>query len=328
MFPYLSVLKRAYLITLKYKWLWIFGLFIGGVSNYSNIVASFRSETEYANQGAASFFLLWQQVQDNPVQAGAAMAFIVAAIAFYALFQGLSKSAILYAINELDEIRAGRKTETDINFRSALTNGKSFFSKIVCLQLAIIAAAILLLVTILAPVYFLHNSDIDLYGSFLFPLGSLILLSGAFVLSVIFVLGPVFIVVYGSSVTQAIILSLKLLHKKTWSVLSFGAVLILLDIAWSLAIVTSIAIVAAIAGLGSLNSLLSTLLAAEPSVLEGFNAAGIIILSIYAIVMGTIFSVFSNASWILAAKEMIASLPLGEESKSFSPAPASEPTRG
>ena len=102
-FPYFPILKQAYEISKGRYWLWIFGLFIGGASGLDLLAIKYFSDSSESQlpklREISGQFLAW--INENPAAFWAVVVLVLLIFAVLIVFQGLAKSAVIWAAARL-----------------------------------------------------------------------------------------------------------------------------------------------------------------------------------------------------------------------------------
>ncbi len=305
-FPYFEILKKAYELTLHNRWLWVFGLFLGGtggvnfgISNYFSTQPS-REWTTLENQFEKG--VGW--ISGNPE----IFSLLVAGILFLAMLliilAGLSRGAVIWATRTL-------AVAQEANFKKSLGVAKRYFWQIIGLQVIVTAAFSLLFIIFALPIGYLFSVNVIGRAIVLSLLGLVIFIPALVVFGFLHLYGPIFVVLYNARFFVAIQLSFNLIRHKLKESIILAAVLVGLSFGFVLAVIFSLIIFAF--PLGLLGLFLAKL-GFELAIYTLLIGAGILSIC-YTIVLGAGFAVFQNMVWVLAVLEMVKTKKFEEKTK-------------
>lgn len=296
-FPYLDILKKAYRHTVKHPWLWVFGIFLGGIGGFNiwSFQFSFsppRERQVQSLQAVAENITSWIS-QNTWLFAGLAAAALAVAAALVIL-SGLAKGAVISATRKI-------VSGEPVAFRPAVREGRKFFARIIVLHMLVTLAFFVGLLVFALPVTYLYALGAAGRAVTLAVIGVIIFIPASLVFSFMHLFGPIFIVLYNVSVPSAIHYSFNLVRQKLKESLIFALCLAGAGLLFIFLVSFSIILTGVPAALlGWFMESLGFALGVK-TLLAGFIAAAIV----YIMIMGAGFAVFQNIAWVLAVNEMV-----------------------
>jgi hypothetical protein len=207
-----KILKQALQITKKYKFLWIFGLFLI-LGNIPNFVLSLSDQSAPASQSVSS-----NSTSENIL----GVVLIVLLIVLIALYFR-SKAGIISAVKAIVD-------KEDTSFRKSFAASRLYYSRILLLTLSVFLVFIILGYILVSPVTLLwsqgHTNEAWTLGVFAAVIGLPVLILGL----LIDVFGATFIVVFDQTFFEATNKAFKLISENLFKVLILGFVLLLVRI--------------------------------------------------------------------------------------------------
>lgn len=308
-FPYFDILKKAYGLTLRNIWLWIFGLFIGGTASFNFVVLNyffFPQDQKNFERFAGTLKGFWRWISGNseffPLLI--LLAFFVATI--LVVFAGLARGAVIWATDQL----ALRKP---VDFKKALQKSTGYFWQITVLQLTVTMAFFLLFLLFFIPTSYLFSVNAIGRGVILSLSGLIIFIPAGVVFGFLHLYGPIFIVLYNTNLQRALTLSFNLLRHKLWESIILAAFLMGLSALFIFGVIFSIILVSAPI------ALLIVLLLQSGLNLVAMVLVGIFVflLIAYLIVLNAGLAVFQNVAWVLAVREMVKTVKFAKKAESL-----------
>lgn len=172
---YLSILKRAWTVTWRNKYLWWFGFFIAltGSGSFFNYSTNRGGNSQWFNQQFSAFAAR---------HAGWVILGIIAALAVFILFlilRFLSRGALIKSIEKKSNPPAGGE---ESNFTLGIRYGKKYFWRIFLISFLLQAVVIAIILLIITPVAFLFMTQS-------YVLGALLTLAGIIIIIPLLILG-------------------------------------------------------------------------------------------------------------------------------------------
>jgi len=282
--PFLAILKKAWLITWKNKFLWWFGLFLALVNfNFSS-----NWKEEDFDQQAISSFIHQNSHWLLPLA-------VVIGIIFLALivFSFVSRGGLIAAIDRLEK---NEKT----NFKKNFSSGKKSFSRILGINLTVCFSSLIMIVVIALPAAYCFISQKIATGIWLSIPTFLIILVILLLASYLKNFGQIYIVTGKLKVLSALESAYKLFLNNFWTSIAMGAILIVLSLVLSFVFLAVLFVLGIIfVPLGFL--LWSTL--KEPGLIATATL-GVPITLAALLLISAIFKVFHQSAWFLFFKEI------------------------
>ncbi len=319
-FPYFEIVKKAYELTVKHSWLWVFGLFIGGTTGlnfgvFNYFLPAYQAEQLSRLREIGTNFLPRLLAREElliPVLAG-----VLFLALFLVLLSGLSKAAVIWATAKLDAPGAANSPPGEVNFRKSLRSGRRYLWQIVGLQVLVSAVFLLLFLVFAGPVAYLFSAGASGKGLVLLLLGLLIFLPASVVFGFLHLYGPIFIVLYNSRIGEAIQYSFNLLRQKLKESLLLGAFLLGLSLLFVFVLIFSLVVLAIPVAFLTVVLVKLQLLTAIFTLLLGTAAVSIC----YTVILGAAFAVFQNIIWVLAVSYLVKTKRLGQEERALAAEP-------
>lgn len=320
MFPYFTILKDAYELTLKNRFLWLFGLFLGGsgVLNFSgmNLLRERRAPHE-----ALALKKVWSGFQSFPIAepkiAAGAIALGLVLVILMIVVSGLSQAALIWATDQLSQKE--NQPKKPLNLRPALSAGLPHLLPVITLQILMTVAFLVLLGLLAGPTIYLFSLGEEGRGLVLLLLALAIFLPASLVFSFLNLYGPIAIVLYGRGALAAAHFAFNLLRAHLKESIILAAVLAGLSL--FAVLVGSFAVI-----ILTLPLAVMAWLAAALGALDAMYAliGGTILLAIFCvIVFRAAFAAYQNVVWVLAVKHLVKLRRSPEKAEALAPVPAS-----
>ena len=311
MFPYLDILKKAYELARKHLWLWVWGLFLSGITIVN--LSSFRLPR--AGRHFRAIAEEWLLRQNDDATLWLTPTVLIVLLLLLVLY-GLAKTAAVWAAGEFLKPPPGPKVPPTLKI--SFLAAKKYFAAVLGQQILITLVFILLLLLFALPVYYLFLAEAVARAIVLLMFAVVIFIPVTLVFGFLHLFGPIFIVLYERGINESLALSFRLIRQKFKECIVLSAFLIGLEI-------LLVAMTAA-----------SLLIFALPVVLLYFSlmwlgfsysallisGAGFFIAGLYAIVLKSGFAIFTNIAWVLAVQEMVRTQKFPEEAKALAAEPA------
>ncbi len=300
-FPYIPILKKAFQITTARKWLWFFGLFIGGTTGINlGWMNSFMFPKNLLEgtplQEQWGYWLNW--ISGRTELLGIAVAILVFSAVLFIVASGISKGAVVWtAAQEIDPDEAKK----DPTLRLALKNSRTYLWSIIGLQILVTVGFVLLLVILAGPVIYLFAVQAVGRGFAALLLALLIFLPALVVFGFLHIYGPIFLVLYAVKIRAALGLSFRLLREKLKESVVLAAFLVGISFLFIFALIFSIILV-------SLPIALLALFLFKIQMISGLIAlliGTVVVLVALIVISSAAFAVFQNVTWVLAVAELV-----------------------
>lgn len=319
-FPYFEIVKKAYELTVKNPWLWIFGLFIGGTTGFNlgsfNYVLPPPAINDYfavkeSYEAASSW------VTAHPQEFAWLVALILLVGFVLLILSGLSRAAVIWATAKMT---AAEKEPEPSGFKKTLREAQRFLWPIVGLQICITAGFLLIFLLFLAPIVYLFAVNAIGRAIVLLFLALVILLPTSIVFIFLHRYGPIFIVLFSQRISQALQLSFSLLRQKIRESLILAAFLVGLSFLFLLGLTFALILFSLPISLLGLLLVKLELGLAFYTLLVGSVITGIV----FTIVLSAGFAVYQNIAWVLAVQELVKTVkkPAEKAKEAFAPEPA------
>jgi len=296
---YFAIVKKAFNITIKNKYLWLFGFF-AGVSGGSYNFYSGGGDRSAVDQkmgdynfqqfsSDAKYFFL-----DNLAWIIIVGALFVSLIIFFLVLRILSQGALIGAVNNIDNSKKS-------GVRAGFKIGKKYFWRIFGLGFLSGAVVFLTILILGTPIIFLFMYEMYVRGIILALLGAVIFIPLMIVINYMTLYGSRYIVLNDEKIFQSLKSAFGLFMKNIWQSIVFSLILILASIA---AMIITLLIFCALAMPFVLLGFLAYLVANWLGVVV-VGGLGIIIFLGLIFVLGAILATFQSSLWTLAFKELI-----------------------
>jgi len=311
MFPYLTILKKAWGLAIRNKWLWIFGLFIGGISSINLGTGNYFAVAEPSTQEVLQQIWLdslgWFLANNEVFLVLLIVA--VAVILVLLIVQGVAKGAVIWSVQQLTERDQAKQKRA--SFKNSILASRVFLWRIVGLHLLVTGAFFILIGLFLAPVSYLFVTGALGRAAILALLGLAIVIPAGLVFGFLHLYGPIFIVLYDQRIRGALSLSFGLIRRKFKESIVMAAFLLGLGVLLWLIIVFSLILFAIPFAILAFTVTWLEL----PAALWFLIAGAILVGFIYAIVLKAGFAVFHNMVWVLTVKELMVNERIEQEKK-------------
>jgi hypothetical protein len=312
-FPYLDIVKKAYELTLKNRWLWVFGLFVGGTTGLNfggiNYLIPVKPQTIPNPKLLFQAWTTWiaSHPQIFSLLVGVALLVLVGLI----FLSGLSRGAVVWAIPKLSEEAEGKITTEPVGFRQAFRQGRKYAWQIIGLQVFTTLIFFLLLSIFGVPIIYMFAAGAVGKALILTIIGAVIFLPAILIFSFIHIYGPIFIVLYHARIGDAIQHAFNLIWQKLKESVLLAAFLAGLSILFIFLLVFSIILL-------SIPIFILAILLIKLGFVAGVYALLIVAAALsvaYTVLLGAAFAVFQNIAWVLAVMHMVKTGKLNEEEK-------------
>lgn len=291
-FPYLEIVQKAYRHSLDNIWLWVLGLFSGGLfTNFGGWNFSGQPEKVFSFLETSDFF-------SSPVALTAMILAFAGILAGFLILYGASLSGVIVACGKFEDPQDPNHQHVA---RSILRQGKKHSAKVIGLNLMVLAFFLVSLTIFALPISYLVGLKAYARAWVLGGLGLLIFVPAMVVFSFLRIYGPIFIVRYQASVVRSLSLSFHLLRHKLKESLMIGLFLLGLSIMFIFLVSFSIIL------MSTLFSLSDVYLTSFPrnGVRDILFAATLACWSLVVIIFSAGFSVFKTITWVAAVEEMV-----------------------
>ena len=281
---YIKILKDAWRITWKNRFLWWFGIFLtlgGGFSGNMNYTAD--EKNQHLSRQASAFISQHLAL----IVIGA----VICAVIFLVLMiiGIIARAGVIRSLNHLSK-------DEETGFRSGMREGKKYFWKLLTIYLLLGIFIIISLIVLVTPIIFLFSTGSWILGILLAIIAILIIIPLFILVSYLKTYGEIYIVAGDMpSCWPAIERSYELLRKNLLASIIMGLFFIPIGIVLTMGMLIIIAPLAALAFLSFM-------------FLGGF---GIVIGSLFAIVIfliilaiQSVFQIFHQAAWLLFFREI------------------------
>ena len=296
---YLDLVKRAWEITGKHKFLWIFGLFLGGYSvgssgssfdnNYSNGTDNGQS-IDLIEKGKEIFFA-------NLILIGI-IAFIILFVLLILIFiKTVSHGAIIAGVNEIEEI--GKS-----NFTKAFKAGLKYFWKILVLQILSGLSIIIIMAVLGLPVVLLFVLNMPFRGFILGLLAFIIFVPLAILINFTLTYALRAIVINNKKLFTSIKIGFNILKKNLLA--SFLISIILFAINFAITIIVLIVLLF----LGLLFGIPMVVIGIIINIDAGIVGSillimlGILLIGVFFAFIGAILNTFQSTLWTLVYRKL------------------------
>lgn len=293
------MVKKAFQITIKNKYLWLFGFFAGASGGgYNFYSGGSGSGSDYRGKSDYGFDQFGTDIKNYFLDhwiliVGLAILFI-GIMLFFMVMRILSQGALIGAVNKIDSVKSS-------SLRDGFKIGRKYFWRILGLGLLTGLAVFLALVILGTPIIFLFIYKMYVRGIILVLLGLAIFIPLSIVVNYATLYGYRYIVLYDKKIIQALKSAFDLFIKNIWQSIVFSLILFLVGIATAIAafiILFAIAIPFIILGF------LAYFVAQWIGAVIVSGLAFVIFIGLM-FVLGAIIATFQSSLWTLAFKDLI-----------------------
>jgi len=298
---YWKLLKRAWYITGKYKFLWIFGLFLGGSSyggssslngnfdNYSNKVSN-GQDIDFIEKGQELFFA-------NIILIGI-IAFIILAIFLVMIFlKTISQSAIIAGVNEVEE-------KQESNFSKSFKLGLKYFWKVLAIQILSALLVIISLVILGLPVAMLFVLNMPFRGFILGLLAFIIFIPLVILINFTTTYAMRAIVINKSKLFQSIKTGFNVFKNNLLASFIISIILFAINAAITIIVIIILLFLGLLFGIPMF--IIGLITNVWASIVGGILLVilGILLFGILFIFIGAILNTFKSTLWTLVFREL------------------------
>lgn len=322
-FPYFEILKKAYELILKHRWLWVFGVFVGSATGLNfgslNFLLPFPSPRRFVRLedywGRLNIWAVAHQQAFLFLAAG-----IVLLLILLVIISNLSKTALVWATPRLAEGADSAGRTKPPNWQNSISAAEKYVWRIIVLQILVSAALLALLLIFLIPIFHLFSAGAVGKGVVLGLLGVVLFVPASIVLSFVHLYGPIFIVLYHLPIYEAVQYSFNLFVDKLWESVILAAFLWGLNFLFIFVLIFSILLASLPVAVG-VWLLLKAALVLPALVLLGGTA---VLAICYTIVLGAAFAAFQNITWVLAVLHLVKAQKIPKATATLAPEPVAE----
>lgn len=279
-FAYKKVLQRALSLTVSQKWLWFLG-----------VLLSSSSILNFLNPGQAETQRRAAELLTRPSGLLLAAGFFIVLVTL----QVLAKAALLWAAGQLTLTQPPllrRASRRRVGFRAALVSGKAYFWRVLAIQAVTLLSSAVLFLLLLGPAFYFFSLGAEFQAVIMLVLGLLIFVPVIFVLTFLYLFGPIFAVVFEQTVWPALGLALGLVRKKIAECLGLAIIL------WAIGL-----------GLLLLMSFSMLLVSFSASAFSPAGFAAVLLLNLLVIlIFQSAFAVYYHLTWVLAVRDWVSTL--------------------
>jgi len=294
---YIGIIKRAFQITIKNKYLWLFGLLAGaggGGGSYNFYNGGSGDLSNVANRNFRSPYLQMRNfLTDNWIWIAVIIGIILVIGIILLILSIISQGALVGCINKVDN---NKKSGIKDGFKI----GKNYFWRVLGLGLltgiVIFAAVIILGIPIMMLFYYKMIGR----GILLVLVALLIFIPLAVVINYMTVFGLRFIVLKNKKVIESLRLAFDLFMKNVWPSIAMSLIMMAVGLVVGMIMIIAFIVVAI------------------PFVILGFIAyfiaqwmgvvivviLGMLVFFFLSFLLGSIMSTFKSGVWTLAFKEL------------------------
>jgi hypothetical protein len=284
--PFINILKKAWAITWKNKFLWWLGLFLTLI----NFNGNFSSGWEEKNWDQEKFLAF---IQANSHWLIIAAFIILIIFIILLLFSSIARGGLITA---LDKIVKEEKT----NFKESFRAGKKTFLKILGLNLIIFSSTLIILSIAIIPALYCFLSNKITAGILITIPAIIIVIISLILATYLRTFGQIYIVVGKLKIIAALENAYKIFLNNFWTSIIMGLFLIPISIVLGIAIFITLLIAGII--FIPLGLILWSLLKETGTIISIIIGLPIILFII--LMLSSIFKVFHQTVWFLFFKEI------------------------
>lgn len=299
---YLDLLKRAWQITIKYKFLWIFGLFLGGSSfgggvNFNSNLDKYSDKVD-RNQITNLFEKSVDFVFGNIIIISLILLVILFLFLLMIFLKIVSEGAIIGAVNMIEK-------EKEINFSQSFKLGLKYFWKILAIEFIFGVIIFISVILLGIPVALLFMLDMILRGLALLLLALAIFIPLVIILGFTSIYSLRFIVIKEEKVISSIKSGFNLFRK------NLGATFIIYLLLLAINLVVTIISIIAILSLAFIIGIPAVIIGIMIYPVAGIIGAillvifGILFFMAIALFIGAILNAYKSTLWTLTFKKLI-----------------------
>lgn len=295
---YWKLIKRAWYITGKYKFLWIFGLFLGGSSinsassynnSYSNEINN-SQDINFIEKGQELFFA-------NLLIIGIITFIVLVAILIMVCIKVISYSAVIAGVNEIEETG-------ESNFSRAFKLGIKYFWKILALHLLDGLFTVALLIILGLPVVLLFILNMPLRGFVLGLLAFMIFLPLVILINFVFTYASRSIVINKNKLVESIKTGFVVFKDNILASFLISLILFAINMGVTIIVIITLLFLGLLFGIPMV--LIGIILSAGAGIIGSILLIilGILLIGVFFVFIGAIINTFQSTLWTLVYREL------------------------
>ncbi len=291
---YIALFKRAWHITFKYKFLWLFGLFLG-------ISANFTGGTNYnfeKEESTEVYKNLQNFLAENFIWLIVLSSILLALFLIFIFLRIASEGALISSINQVEE-------KEEINLARSFKLGLHYFWKILAIKFLFGFSLFVAFIIIGAPTAILFILNMPLRGFVLLLLGLIIFIPLFIIFSFIIIFSLRFAVIKKQRVIKAIKSGFKIFRENIGPTLITFLILFGINAVTSIILILFFLFLILIFGVPSLilgGVLYSTFGLIIPIILLYF---GVLIFISTSFLINAILNTYNSALWTLTFRKIV-----------------------
>jgi hypothetical protein len=295
---YWKLTKRAWYITGKYKFLWIFGLFLGGFS--INSVSSFNNSysNEINNSQDINFIEKGQELFfANLLIIGIITFIILVVILIMVCIKVISYSAVIAGVNEIEETG-------ESNFSRAFKLGIKYFWKILALHILDGLFSVVLLIILGLPVVLLFILNMPLRGFVLGLLAFMIFLPLVILINFVFTYASRSIVINKNKLVESIKTGFVVFKDNILASFLISLILFAINMGVTIIVIITLLFLGLLFGIPMV--LIGIILSAGAGIIGSILLIilGILLICVFFVFIGAIINTFQSTLWTLVYREL------------------------
>ncbi len=296
---YWKLIKRAWHITGKYKFLWFFGLFLGGSSLSSSFNGNFSSFYNKIDNNQ-SFNIIKKGeglVFENIAIVGIVTFIVIAVLLVMVFLKTTSQGAIIVGVNEIEETG-------ESNFSKAFKSSLRYFWKILVLQILSALLIIIGLAILGLPVVMLFILNMSFRGFILALLAIVIFIPLVIIISFTSNYASRIIVINKEKLIPAIKIGFNIFKDNLLVSILISIILFAINAAISAIILITLLFLGLLFGIPLI--LIGTIIHFGAGIIGGILLIilGILIIGVLFIFIGAILNTFKSTLWTLVYREL------------------------
>ncbi|MFZ5982374.1 MAG: DUF7544 domain-containing protein [Patescibacteria group bacterium] len=291
--PYLDILKRAFQLAWKNKFLWILGIFVAlihsdSISYYSDFSGSGKDPLKDIDPSQITAFweAHWQVIL---TVAG----IVILLCIILGILATIARGGLIHSISKLE------KNEVS-NWKDGVRAGKKYFGKILGMNLLIFFSVLVILIVISLPSAYCFLTDKPVAGALTAIPALIIFLLIAIISGYLRIFGQIYIATSEIGILPALDNAYKLFRKNFWASIVMSLFFIPLGLAFGIAVLL---ILLALAIIFLIPGIPLWLIFKETGITIGLVVAIPVAFAVLTL-FSAIYKVFEQAVWFLFFKEI------------------------
>jgi hypothetical protein len=289
---YLEILKKAWDITWKNRYLWWFGFFLALGLNGLSSNQSFNAEKDGKNQekvfsALANFYNHHQELVIT------LFAIVSLLLILLIILKIISRAGLIKSVAEIEKGKVG-------SFKKGFGEGKKYFWRVLAINFIVGIFTFFLIAVIFSPIVFLIYLKSYIVALFLGILAIIIFIVLMVLVSFLKEYAQIYLIISNISVNSALESGYQLFIKNIWPSIIFSIIFIPISLVLGIGIFLSFLIF--VLTFGIIGLIFYFLFAKVGALIIAI--LGILAFAIFVLALGSVFETFKQTAWVLFFQEV------------------------